>query len=347
LARAIGDIKSREGRSLRDFAQEREVLERARRTASDAGVSPEVAERLLRLLIEYALTVQERQRLRAMGEGSGQRALVIGGAGRMGGWFTRFLASQGYDVEVADPRAPRGEVTHIADWRRSSLDHELIVVAAPLGQTAAILDELAERRPAGVVLDIGSLKSPLRGALARLVAAGVKVASIHPMFGPDVELLSGCHVILVDLGVPDANRVAESLFANTMAEVVAMDLEHHDRAIAYVLGVSHALNITFFSALADTGEAAGELIRLSSTTFDRQLAVARAVANENPRLYFEIQHLNRYGLESLDALCRAAERIRSLVEAGDEHGFSEIMEGGRRYLAGGRAMAAAAAAGAR
>jgi chorismate mutase/prephenate dehydrogenase len=91
------------------------------------------------------------------------------------------------------------------------------------------------------------------------------------MFGPDTELLSGRHVIFVDVGDPTATAVARELFAPTMATLVEMDLESHDRLIAYVLGLSHALNIAFFTALADSGEAAPRLATLSSTTFDAQL----------------------------------------------------------------------------
>ena len=94
------------------------------------------------------------------------------------------------------------------------------------------------------------------------------------MFGPDTELLSGRHVIFVDLGVPEATAAARALFEPTMATLVEMDLESHDRLIAYVLGLSHALNIAFFTALAESGEAAPQLATLSSTTFDAQLGVA-------------------------------------------------------------------------
>jgi len=57
------------------------------------------------------------------------------------------------------------------------------------------------------------------------------------------------------------------------------------------------------------------------------------VAHDNPHLYFEIQHLNRFGLGPLDALVDAAGRIRKLVASGDEEGFVELMERGREYLA--------------
>ena len=112
-----------------------------------------------------------------------------------------------------------------------------------------------------------------------------------------------------------------------------MDLESHDRVIAYVLGLSHALNIAFASALAESGESAPNLARLSSTTFDSQLGVSTSVLAENPHLYFEIQSLNDYGTESLSALLLAVERLRSVVRAGDEEGFVNLMHQGHEYLA--------------
>jgi hypothetical protein len=68
--------------------------------------------------------------------------------------------------------------------------------------------------------------------------------------------------------------------------------------------------IAFFTALAESGEAAPKLATLSSTTFDAQLAVESKVAHDNPDLYFEIQTLNDYGTESLAALLYAVERLR-------------------------------------
>jgi prephenate dehydrogenase len=148
------------------------------------------------------------------------------------------------------------------------------------------------RRPKGVIFDVGSLKSPLRAGLNALKSHGCRVTSLHPMFGPDTELLSGRHVIFVEAGSSEATQAARELFASTMVEQVVMSLDEHDRLIAYVLGLSHALNIAFFTALAESGEAAPRLAKLSSTTFDSQLDVATRVAQESPELYFEIQSLN-------------------------------------------------------
>jgi chorismate mutase/prephenate dehydrogenase len=334
LSTEIARVKRDAGLPTRDYGREREVLTRARAHAAELGISPALAESLLRPLIHDSLATQEHARVAAQRHGSGQRALVIGGAGKMGRWFVDYLASQDFDVEVADPAGAVEGHRHRARWQDGALDQDLIVLATPLGTTATTLAELAARRPRGLVFDIGSLKTPLRGGLDALVRADCRVTSIHPMFGPDTDMLSGRHVIFIDLGNASALAQARELFAHTMAEQVVMSLDEHDRLIAYVLGLSHALNIAFFTALAESGEAAPHLAQLSSTTFDAQLEVATQVAAESPALYFEIQGLNAYGDESLRALEGAVTRLRRIIAGHDEAAFASLMTRGKAYLDG-------------
>src|SRR5437016_1750051 len=316
----VARVKRATGKPTRDYGREREVILGARAAAAERGVSPALAEELLRLLIRSSLTTQE------------QASVIARGAGKMGSWFVSFLASQGFTVEVADPAAAPEGVARVADWRSTDLKHDYILLATPLGITDAILRDLALRRPPGVIFDVGSLKSPLRAGLMALRSHGCKVTSVHPMFGPDTELLSGRHVVFVDLGNAPALAAARELFAPTMAEQVVMSLDDHDRLIAYVLGLSHALNIAFFTALAESGEAAPKLAQMSSTTFDAQLDVASRVAQESPELYYEIQSLNDYGAESLEALSQAVERLRAAVLSQDHEAFVALMRRGRDYL---------------
>ena len=110
-----------------------------------------------------------------------------------------------------------------------------------------------------------------------------------------------------------------------------MSLDEHDRLIAYVLGLSHALNIAFFTALAGSGEAAPRLAQLSSTTYDAQVNVATKVANENPEMYFEIQHLNDYGRESCRRCAMPSSSCTAVGTA--SAAFVTLMQKGREYLA--------------
>jgi chorismate mutase/prephenate dehydrogenase len=333
-AKEIGALKRAAGESTRDFRREKNVIDGARSTAAEIGLEPDLAESLLRLLIRSSLTAQERDRVVAEGKGDGRSALVIGGSGRMGYWFARYLASQGFQVEIADPEEGSSAFPRWDDWRDTELDHDMIVVATPLRIAAEVLEQLAERRPRGLVFDIGSLKTPLRKGLNALRESGCRVTSVHPMFGPDTQLLSGRHVLFVDVGVRDATDEVIALFDSTMAQRVGMNLDDHDRMIAYVLGLSHALNVAFVTALNSSGEAAPELIKMSSTTFDAQFHIAAGVAEENPHLYFEIQRLNDYGDEALEALNQAVTTITEQVRGNREDEFVALMEAGQSYVHG-------------
>jgi chorismate mutase/prephenate dehydrogenase len=328
----IGRNKHQTGKGTRDYAREKDVLEIGRARAEQVGIDPGLAEDVLRMLIRSSLASQERDRVIAEGRGDGQRVLVIGGAGKMGGWFADFFSSQGFETTIAD-RSIDDKPGQFRHWTDAGVDFDVIVVATPLAVSGRILAQLAVLRPRGLVFDIGSLKSPLIDGIGELRDAGCRVTSLHPMFGPETRLLSGHHLIFCDAGVPEATETARSLFSSTMVEQIDMGLDDHDRLIAYVLGLSHALNIAFFTALAESGEAAPRLAKMSSTTFDAQLLVSAAVARDNPHLYFEIQNLNKFGVGPLDALCDAANRIRETVVNNDESAFVELMEKGRQYMA--------------
>ena len=327
----IGRHKRTEGAATRDYAREKDVLDMGRVQAEELGLDPDLAENILRQLITTSLASQERERVIAEGKGDGRRVLVIGGAGKMGGWFVDFFTSQGYATSVADPGLDNGPGRY-CNWTDAGVDYDVIVVAAPLAVSGRILAQLAVLKPRGLIFDIGSLKSPLIDGLQELRSAGCNVTSLHPMYGPDTRLLSGRHLIFCDVGCEAATLAAKEMFSATMVEQLDMGLEDHDRMIAYVLGLSHALNIAFFTALAESGEAAPRLAKMSSTTFDSQLLVSAAVAQDNPHLYFEIQNLNKFGLGPLDALSEAANRIRELVASGDEEGFVKLMDKGRDYF---------------
>ena len=314
VSEEVARVKRATGNPTRDYERERDVILGVRAMATERGVSPGLAEQLLRLLIRSSLTTQEQASVVARGTGTGRRALVIGGAGKMGGWFVSFLASQGFAVEVADTGAVargrdarRGLAQHVTSsttsscWRRRWASRMRSCAtwrcAAPRGDLRCRLAEVA-----AALRTHGAEVPRLPGHLGASDVRPGHRAAVRPPRGVRRSRARG-----------GAARSARELFAPTMAEQVVMSLDDHDRLIAYVLGLSHALNIAFFTALAESGEAAPKLARMSSTTFDAQLDVASRVAQESPELYYEIQSLNDYGAESLEALSKAVERIRTAV----------------------------------
>jgi len=333
----IGELKQGSGSPLRHYAREREVIERGMARARELGVSERVAREILETLIHHSLGKQEQDNWQHSGHGEGRVALVIGGAGRMGDWMARYLDTVGYQVLVNDPSERNTPFDRVADWREDLDRFDLLVVAVPLRPSNDILLELAQRRPAGLVFDIGSLKSPMREGLAAMQAAGCRVCSVHPMFGPDEIGLSGRHILFVDVGHAGAVAEARALFAHTAADCVDLSLEEHDEVMAWVLGLSHLVNIAFASALAESGEKVPLLERISSSTFNAQLKVAAQVVSENPRLYYEIQQGNDATAGVVDRFRQALDALAGAVTGADEDRFVEAMERAHRRLSQGRA----------
>ena len=103
-SRDIAAVKRATGHATRDYARERDVIMGARALAEQRGVSPADAEALMRMLIRSSLTTQEQARVAAQGIGTGQRALVIGGARQDGAVVCRVPRIPGLYGRVQRPR---------------------------------------------------------------------------------------------------------------------------------------------------------------------------------------------------------------------------------------------------
>ena len=330
----IAEHKLRTGLPLRHYEREREVIERGVARAESLGLAGSLARDILQTLIHHSLGNQETHKLVSSGHGHGLRALVIGGLGRMGEWMSRYLDMVGYAVDVADRVERESAFCRVHDWQARVQDYDLIVVAVPLRPSNDLLLSLAELKPRGLVFDIGSLKSPMREGLDALHRSGCRVCSVHPMFGPNEIGLSGRHILFVDVGNKEAIAEARALFAHTAAECVELSLQEHDEVMAWVLGLSHLVNIAFAGALARSGEKVPLLKRISSSTFNAQLKVATQVVSENPHLYYEIQQGNVNTPDVSGQFRSVLDELVTAVTRADETVFTSLMTAAKQRLVG-------------
>ncbi len=327
LARQLGELKRRQKLSTVDYSQERVVLDRARAFAKERGLDPAVAEDLLAGLIRASVTAQDEDRLRHTAVGAGKTAVVVGGAGRMGRWLIRFLSAQGYTTGALDPAASPDE----NDWARGALaSAELVVCSTPPAATVSLYAAWSKTPPAGVLVDIASIKTPLIEPIRVLQRAGGRVASIHPMFGPSAALLRDADVVICDTGDAEAALTAERLFEPTTARIVRLPLADHDRIMADLLSLAHATAITFALALPET------VHPVSSTTFQALESLAAAVVRESPDVYYEIQAMNPHSSQALERLSAALNRIVAAVTSRDPKGFRALLEEGQRRASAGK-----------
>lgn len=329
LATAVGEAKRVLGLPVRSFGTEAEVLARYRAAGAAAGLEHEFAEAVALLLIDGAVQRQEELPGRAAPT-QAQSVVVVGGAGKMGRWFRGFFEGQGHDVRVIDPSLPLGDPALASGGELAEAD--LVVVAVSLAATPRVLAQVLSVAPRGLVLDIASLKSHLVEPLRDAAAKGLRVASIHPLFGPGVRTLGGRVMAICDCGDPAAADEAAALFADTAVTITRLPVEEHDRYMQYVLGLSHLVSLLFAATITRSGMTTAELNAMASTTWLKQVRTAAEVVGESPELYYEIQRLNRHSGELFALMREQLGALESAALADDPGGFVALMMAAREFL---------------
>ena len=259
----------------------RSWTERAR-GRRDLGVRPEIAEELVLLLIA------RRSRCRsatASPRATRHRQARAGDRRRRqdGRWFVRFLGSQGYESRSRIPAARSRRRAATADWRDAcagSRYHRRRGAARDRERHLARAGHASAAR-AWYSTSARSRARCARGC-ARSPTPGLKSPHCIRCSARTPSLLSGRHVVLVDVGAPRRPRRPRRCSRRRWRSR-ADGLESHDRVIAYVLGLSHALNLVFFTALADSGESAPSWPRCRAPP-SKPARWRSQVAGENPHL---------------------------------------------------------------
>lgn len=244
----------------------------------------------------------------------------------MGRWFTRYFSAQrhrvvisGHKVHKAKAFAEAAGVNFAKNNVEAVKDADLAVVSVPILVTAKVIREVAPHVKKGAVIaEISSLKAGIVEALVEAAEIGIKPLSLHPLFGPGAKKMSGQRIAVVpvvDRGTEV--KLAENLFPE--AEVVVVDAEEHDRAMALVLSLPYFVNVAFASVVGEENLEA--LKKLAGTTFPLQLTLAESVMTEDSALHASIQMDNKYVLQCLEKFLSKAKTIEKLIAEKDKAKF--------------------------
>jgi chorismate mutase/prephenate dehydrogenase len=329
VGKEIGRIKLQNAIPLRNEEIEEKVVSRYVNWASKIGISENSARNLSSILIGETIEAQ----CKAIRSEKSSSVLVVGGAGKMGRWLSKYLAARGHRIIVHDKIKSElfPSVERIDDIVQNV---DFVIIATPISTVESCLKEIIAGEPKGVIFDIASIKTPIINSLKDAAKRGYAVCSVHPMFGPSTSSIWDKNIIVCDCGSREAVEAAVDLIGRSTARIIRMPIDEHDPLMAYVLGMSHAINIAFISALEKSGYKAKMLESVASTTFEKQLATSRDVANENAHLYFEIQHFNPYNVTVIDQLIQSLEEIKIAGLNEDRTTFLNIMKNGRKFLGG-------------
>jgi prephenate dehydrogenase len=225
-------------------------------------------------------------------------------------------------------------------------DADLVFLAMPVGQTAAVLADIAPHLAADtVVTDAGSTKQDVvaaaRGALG---AAFARFVPGHPIAGAEhsgvaaarADLFDGKRTVLTPLPetAPAAAARVRDLWRACGAEVRVMAPEAHDRIFAAVSHLPHLLAYALVHDIA-THDAARELFDYAASGF-RDFT---RIASSHPEMWRDICIANRAALlAELDRYEQVLQQARAMLAAQDAAALERLFDTARtarnRWLAG-------------
>ncbi|WP_415257984.1 prephenate dehydrogenase [Thauera phenylacetica] len=274
--------------------------------------------------------------------------LVVCGVGLIGGSFALALRRAGAvgrivgigrRREVLERACALGVIDEIAEGWADALDGaDLVLLAAPVGQTDAILAAMAPHlRPGTVVTDAGSTKRDVVAALrSHLGRALADVVPAHPIAGAEksgveaafAELYMGRKVVLTPLpeSRPEAVQKVRDAWEACGANVVGMTPQEHDRVFAAVSHLPHLLAFGLVDDLA--GRSNAPLLFSHAASGFRDFT---RIAGSHPEMWRDICVANRVALlEELDAYLGELARLRMMLVEGDGDGLEAVFERARR-----------------
>jgi prephenate dehydrogenase len=261
--------------------------------------------------------------------------IAIFGVGLIGGSFAlalkkaqavQHVVGVGRSVAALERALELGIIDAMAESVADAVDGaDLILIAAPVAQTGAILASLEPHLQAGtVVTDAGSTKTDV--VLAAREALGSKIAQFvpgHPiagreLHGPDAaidHLYIGKKVVLASLTENSAQDVARvaSAWESCGAIIHQLTAENHDRVFAAVSHLPHLLAYALVDDIANKPHA--DLLFQYAASGFRDFT---RIAGSSPEMWRDISLANQTALlGELDAYLAQLGRLRAALSNGD------------------------------
>jgi len=209
---------------------------------------------------------------------------------------------------------------------------DLVILATPVGAFEGYLEAIRPvLRRGAMVTDVGSTKAGVVRIGERILGRGGPFVGSHPMAGSekkgpahaDADLLAGATCILTPTAKtpPSLLRRARRLWKDLGMRTVAMTPARHDRAMARVSHLPHALAALLLLIPGDD-DLAVAATGLRDTT---------RLAGGDPEVWRDIFLTNRKAmLAAVDGLGKSLARLRDLLAAGDGAGIEKLLTAAKK-----------------
>lgn len=310
LTSRVGDVKSQTGMPIYVPSRESEMIAARRQQAESIGLSPDLAEDVLRRVIRDSYRSQHAN-YRCINP-SINKVVIIGGAGALGKVFVALFEQSDYTVTSLekDDWAEADEIFRGAD---------LVIVAVPIKLTVSVIEGLSVLPKQCILADITSVKDhPLQAMLK--VHQG-PVVGLHPMFGPDSPGMIKQVVVVCHGREPDKYEWLLEQMRTWGAVLHESSSKEHDSAMAFIQVMRHFSTFVYGQHLKEEDPSLASLLMFSSPIYRLELAMVGRLFAQAPELYADIIFNNAESLALLKRFHARFGEALKLVEEVDKASF--------------------------
>ncbi len=317
LVAEVGKVKSEHGIPVYAPEREKAMIEARRTEAEMQGVPADLIEDVLRRVMRESYANENKHGFKQVNPNI-QKIVIVGGLGKLGRLFNRFLSLSGYQVVSLDQN----------DWVQAETilaGADLVLVCVPINKTLETIECLQSFLTEKMILaDLTSVKAqPLQKMLK--VHQGA-VVGLHPMFGPDTQSLAKqvlvcCH----GRGAEQYEWLLEQIKI-WGAKIEVIDAKEHDYAMTYIQALRHFSTFMFGLHLSEQPIKLEQLLALSSPIYRLELAMIGRLFAQDGALYADIISDKPENLTTIQSLKATFEQSLKFFEEKDRAGFIQAFE---------------------
>ncbi len=323
LVSQVGKVKHQYGLPIYAPEREQAMLQARRLEAEKAGISPDLIEDVLRRFMRESYTNENQFGFKTVNPKI-QKIVIVGGNGKLGDLFARYLRASGYPISILDRN----------DWDiadRILANADAVIVSVPIANTLDVIERLKPYLTENTLLaDLTSVKcAPLTKMLA--VHSGA-VVGLHPMFGPDIASMAKQVVVCCDGRFPKRYEWLLEQIQIWGVKIYETDAAEHDRNMTYVQALRHFSTFANGLHLSKQPVNLNNLLALSSPIYRLELAMIGRLFAQDAELYADIIFDKSENLEVIESLKETYDDALKLVENTDRQGFIDTFHEVREWF---------------
>jgi prephenate dehydratase/prephenate dehydrogenase len=247
---------------------------------------------------------------------------IIGGGGKMGGYFANFFRKNGFEVIVSDVKT---KMTN----KQLARQADVVIVSVPIDQAETVINEVAPLvKKSGLLMDLTSIKEKPMEALKKTKSAYL---GCHPLFGPTAKI-EGQIVILCKGRGALWHKWFQKLLEKNKVIVRELSAHRHDQLMAYIQTLNHFTEIVFADALRKSGIPIREFIKYPSPVYMLELFMMGRILNQDPKLYANIQLSNKENFKVIQSYLQSARELADTIEKKETKKNIQFFNRNAKYL---------------